>query len=231
MIRIKNLKKSFNGKQALAIESLEINHGECVGIVGNNGAGKTTLFKSILDLVKPDGGYVSVEGELVSESDSWQNHLNAFIDESFLVEFLKPKEYLKFVLEAKKSKISVSDLLVRFSDFSNSDIDESKKFIRDLSTGTKVRIGVLSLLAGDPKYIIMDEPFAHIDPTSQVRLRKLIRAQKEEGRSVIVSSHNLQNIAESCDRVILIENGSVKYDVAVNPVSMKELDDYFKEED
>lgn len=230
MIRIKNLEKSFNGKQALNIESLEINQGECVGIVGNNGAGKTTLFKSILDLLKPDGGYVSVEGDVVSESDSWQDHLNAFIDESFLIEFLKPKEYLKFVLEAKKSTFSVSDLLTRFSDFSNSDIDESKKFIRNLSTGTKVRIGVLSLLAGNPKYLIMDEPFAHIDPTSQVRLRKLIRSQKAEGRSVIVSSHNLQNIAESCDRVVLIEEGKVKYDVAVSDESMKELDDYFKED-
>ncbi|MEQ9402224.1 MAG: ATP-binding cassette domain-containing protein [Cyclobacteriaceae bacterium] len=230
MIRIKNLQKSFGGKSALNLESLEIEQGECVGIVGNNGAGKTTLFKSILDLIKPDGGYVSVEGDLVSESDNWQNCLNAFIDESFLIEFLRPKEYLKFILEAKKSSFGVKELLSNYAEFSNSDIDESTKYIRDLSTGTKVRIGVLSLLAGDPKYMIMDEPFAHIDPTSQVRLRKLIRKQKEQGRSVIVSSHNLQNIAESCDRVVLIEEGKVKYDVAVNPESMKELDDYFKEE-
>lgn len=231
MIRIKNLEKSFNGKKALHIESLEISQGECVGIIGNNGAGKTTLFKSILDLLKPDSGYVSVEGDVVNESDNWQTHLNAFIDESFLIEFLRPKEYLKFVLESTKSSFSAEELLRKFGEFSNNDIDESKKFIRDLSTGTKVRIGVLSLLAGDPKYLIMDEPFAHIDPTSQVRLRKLIRTQKEEGRSVIVSSHNLQNITESCDRVVLIEEGRVKYDVQVNEDSMKELADYFKEEE
>ncbi len=227
MIKIQNLRKSFNGVPALNIEDLEINPGECIGIVGNNGAGKTTFFKSVLDLIKPDTGFVSVENVHVNISADWQNHLNAFIDESFLIEFLKPKEYLTFILKMKNSQFDVEELLSSYADFSNKDIDENKKYIRDLSTGTKVRIGVLSLLAGDPKYMIMDEPFAHLDPTSQAKLRKLIRAQKEEGRCVIVSSHNLQNIAESCDRVILIEAGIVKYDVEVNEESMRKLGEYF----
>ncbi|MEQ8626264.1 ABC transporter ATP-binding protein [Ekhidna sp.] len=227
MIKIQNLKKSFSGIQALDIEALEIYPGECVGVVGNNGAGKTTFFKSVLDLLKPDDGYVSVEDVPVNISADWQNHLNAFIDESFLIEFLRPKEYLSFILKMKNSQFDVEKLLSDYAEFSNKDIDENKKYIRDLSTGTKVRIGVLSLLAGDPKYIIMDEPFAHLDPTSQAKLRKLIRAQKEKGRCVIVSSHNLQNIAESCDRVILIERGQVKYDVEVNEENMKKLGAYF----
>lgn len=227
MIKIQNLRKSFNGIAALNIESLEIHPGECVGIVGNNGAGKTTFFKSVLDLLKPDTGFVAVEDVYVNISADWQNHLNAFIDESFLIEFLKPKEYLSFILKMKNSQFDVDELLADYSDFSNKDIDENKKYIRDLSTGTKVRIGVLSLLAGDPKYMIMDEPFAHLDPTSQAKLRKLIRAQKEKGRCVIVSSHNLQNIAESCDRVILIEAGMIKYDVEVSDESMQKLGEYF----
>lgn len=227
MIKIHNLKKSFKGVPALDIETLEFHPGECVGIVGNNGAGKTTFFKSVLDLLKPDQGYVAVENVHVSVSADWQNHLNAFIDESFLIEFLRPKEYLSFILKMKKSSFNVDSLLDQYAEFSNKDIDENKKYIRDLSTGTKVRIGVLSLLAGDPKYLIMDEPFAHLDPTSQSKLRKLIRAQKEAGRSVIVSSHNLLNIAESCDRVILIEAGQVKYDVEVNEENMKKLGAYF----
>ena len=227
MIKINNLKKSFSGIEALNIENLEIHPGECIGVVGNNGAGKTTFFKSILDLLKPDDGYVSIEDVHVNLSADWQNHLNAFIDESFLIEFLRPKEYLTFILKMKNSQFDVEELIQKYSEFSNSDIDLNKKYIRDLSTGTKVRIGVLSLLAGDPKYIIMDEPFAHLDPTSQAKLRKLIRTQKAEGRCVIVSSHNLQNIAESCDRVILIEAGKVKYDVEVNEENMKKLGAYF----
>ncbi|WP_462254043.1 ABC transporter ATP-binding protein [Ekhidna sp.] len=227
MIKIQNLSKSFNGIQALNIDDLEIHPGECIGVVGNNGAGKTTFFKSILDLLKPDSGFVSVEDVHVNISADWQNHLNAFIDESFLIEFLKPKEYLTFILKMKNSQFNVEELLANNSEFSNQDIDENKKYIRDLSTGTKVRIGVLSLLAGDPKYMIMDEPFAHLDPTSQAKLRKLIRSQKDHGRCVIVSSHNLQNIAESCDRVILIEAGQVKYDVEVNDENMKKLGSYF----
>ena len=227
MIKIHNLTKSFGGVTALNIEDLEIHPGECVGVVGNNGAGKTTFFKSVLDLLKPDSGFVSVEDVHVNASADWQNHLNAFIDESFLIEFLKPKEYLTFILKMKNSRFDVEGLLTSYSEFSNKDIDENKKYIRDLSTGTKIRIGVLSLLAGDPKYLIMDEPFAHLDPTSQAKLRKLIRSQKEEGRCVIVSSHNLQNIAESCDRVILIEAGKIKYDVEVNEENMKKLGAYF----
>ncbi len=231
MIKVKNLQKSFSGILALDIPNLEISPGECVGIIGNNGAGKTTLFKSILDLLKPDSGYVSIEDMPVNVSADWQNHLNAFIDESFLIEFLKPKEYLEFILKMKKSTGNVEELLANYADFSNQDIDQNKKYIRDLSTGTKVRIGVLSLLAGDPKYLIMDEPFAHLDPTSQAKLRKLIRSQKEAGRCVIVSSHNLQNIAESCDRVILIEAGKIRYDVTVNDENIQKLNDYFLEEE
>ena len=227
MIKVSNLKKSFNGIEALHIQDLEIRPGECIGVIGNNGAGKTTFFKSVLDLLRPDEGDVSVEGAQVSASSAWQHHLNAFIDESFLIEFLKPKEYLSFILKMKNSSMDVNQLLERHSDFSNEDISQSAKYIRDLSTGTKVRIGVLSLMAGNPKYLIMDEPFAHLDPTSQAKLRKLIKAQKEEGRTVIVSSHNLQNIAESCERVILIESGKVKYDVSVTDENMRMLGAYF----
>ncbi len=227
MISVENLSKQFNNVTALAIPKLEIGKGEAVGIVGNNGAGKTTLFKSILDLLKPDTGSVSIEGIGVNISADWQNHLNAFIDESFLIEFLKPKEYLSFVLEMKGSPLNVEELLSINADFSNQDIDQSEKYIRDLSTGTKVRIGVLSLLAGDPKYLLLDEPFAHLDPTSQAKLRNLIKAQKEQGRTVIVSSHNLQNIRESCDRVILLESGEIKFDVEVSDESMHRLAAYF----
>ena len=227
MIKIHNLKKSFDGRTALDIPDLEINPGECVGIVGNNGAGKTTLFKSIVDLLKTDEGYVSVEGVHVNVSADWQHHVNAFIDESFLIEFLRPKEYLSFVLEMKNSSMDVDQLLSEYSEFTNEDINQSKKYIRDLSTGTKVRVGVLSLLAGNPKYLIMDEPFAHLDPTSQAKLRKLIRLQKEKGRCVIVSSHNLQNIEESCDRVILIDTGQIKYEEAVSEESTETLRSYF----
>ncbi len=230
MIKVKGLKKSFEGKQALDIVSIEIGAGESIGIVGNNGAGKTTLFKSILDLLKPDDGYVEVEGKKISESQDWQGCLNAFIDETFLIEFLKPKEYLEFVLQTKNSEVGVDELLESYREFSNQDIDDNEKYIRDLSTGTKIRVGILSLLAGSPKYLLMDEPFAHLDPTSQARLRKLIRKQKEDGKTVIVSSHNLQNIAESCDRVILIEKGRVVSDIEVTESSMRKLGEYFVEE-
>ena len=178
MIKVQNLTKSFNGIPALNIEDLEIHPRECVGIVGNNGAGKTTFFKSILDLLKPDSGYVALEDVHVNISADWQNHLNAFIDESFLIEFLKPKEYLTFILKMKNSQFDVEQLLSSYADFSNKDIADNKKYIRDLSKGTKVRIGVLSVLARDPKYMIMDEPFAHLDPYLTSKVEKVNTSTK-----------------------------------------------------
>ena len=129
MIAVNNVKKSFDGKLALNIEELETGYGESIGVVGNNGAGKTTFFKSILDLIQPDEGEIKIESKNVRKSDQWQSHLNAFIDETFLIDFLKPKEYLSFVLKTKDSPISVEQLLEKYGEFSNTDIDESKKFV------------------------------------------------------------------------------------------------------
>lgn len=227
MIQIRNLTKTFGKQVALDIPKLEVLEGECIGIVGNNGAGKTTLFKLMLDLLKPETGRVSIDGEQVEQSSSWKQSLNAFIDESFLIDFLTPKEYLQFVLAAKNDEQSVENLLSHYPAFSNGDIEESRKYIRDLSTGTKVRVGVYSLLAGNPKYLLLDEPFAHIDPTSQKRLSKLLLNQKELNRTVIVSSHNLQNIADCCDRMILLEDGKIRWDVSVNDKAMADLTAYF----
>lgn len=229
MISFHQVKKSYNEKLALNIEELRIKAGESIGIVGNNGAGKTTLFRSILDLIKLEEGFVSLDGKDVAGSDHWKTILNAFIDESFLIEFLKPKEYLDFVGQTLGlSKQEVKMHLERFQDINNEDIQLNKKLIRDLSTGSKIRVGLLAAFIGDPKIILLDEPFAHLDPSSQSRLRKIIRSLHQEGKTIILSSHNLQNVMEVSDRVILIEDGMVKKDEPVNETTLNELSKYFE---
>lgn len=228
MIRIQELTKEFAGKRALDIKELQFNQGECVGIVGNNGAGKTTLFRTVLDLLPPSTGSVEIFGKPVKNSDHWKSGVHAFVDEGFLIDFLKPVEYLKFIGKAiGVNKESVTQLLQEYAEFVNDDIRDNSKMIRELSTGSKVRVGVLSTLLGDPKMIILDEPFAHLDPTSQSRLMKMVRAKAKEGVTMILSSHNLQSVVDVCSRIVLIEGGQVKMDVGTGSDTLEALEAYF----
>lgn len=228
MIRITNLKKSFDQSPVLEIDELILKEGESVGIVGNNGAGKTTLFSLILDLLKPDDGNVEIDGMQVGIGTDWKESVHAYLDETFLIDFLRPFEYLDFIRQMRDEHRTIPEILEEYADFVNEDIHQNRRLIRDLSTGTKVRVGILSLMFGKAKYLIMDEPFAHLDPTSQARLRKLIKKLQGAGKGVIVSSHNLQNISEACDRVVLIEQGRITSDERVDEGSMQKLSTYFE---
>ena len=228
MLTVQNLTKDFAGKKALDIPKLTIQQGECVGIVGNNGAGKTTLFRTILDLIQPTSGAVELFGQEVRRSDHWKSWVHAFVDESFLIDFMKPIEYLNFIAKTiGVGKQEVQKLLVEYAEFVNDDIRESRKMIRELSTGSKIRVGVLSTLLGDPKLIILDEPFAHLDPTSQARLMKMVTAKAKEGVTMILSSHNLQNVVDVCTRIVLIEGGQIKRDLSTSRETLEELEAYF----
>ena len=229
MIHVQQALKQFDEKVALDIPDLEIKTGECVGIVGNNGAGKTTLFRAMLDLLPLDSGQITLDGRAVAQSDHWKGVLNPFIDESFLIGFLHPLEYLEFIGKTVGvDKTEVSKYLTAQEDLVNEDILSGRKLIRDLSTGSKVRVGLLAALLGDPKYILLDEPFAHLDPTTQARLRRVIKQHHATGRTIILSSHNLQNVMEVCTRVILIEQGKVIADQKVDEMAHSELQAYFE---
>ena len=229
MLSVQNLTKDFGQKRALDVESFSIQPGECVGIVGNNGAGKTTLLRSILDLIKPTSGVVRLGGHEVHKSDNWKRDVHAFLDESFLIDFLKPMEYLEFIAKALSlPKTKIQEALDYFSPFTNEDILENKKMIQELSTGSKVRVGVLSTFLGDPKMIILDEPFAHLDPSSQSYLLKMIKEKTAEGVTVVLSSHNLQSVVDVCLRVVLIEKGQIKLDLENSDESLQTLESYFE---
>ncbi|MBR11462.1 MAG: ATP-binding protein [Rickettsiales bacterium] len=228
ILSVKNVQKSFKKKQALNIERLDIEKGELIGIVGNNGAGKTTLFRAILDLLKLDSGVIWIGDDVVAGSMHWKKMLHAFLDESFLIEFLKPNEYFEFIgktlgLDKKQVKAQL-DL---YPELHNEDILESSKLIRELSTGSKVRVGLLATLLGDPEMILLDEPYAHLDPSSQAKLSKLIKQLNEKGTTVILSSHNLHNVAQICSRIVLIEAGEVIKDEAVSDRVITEVNQYF----
>lgn len=229
MIEINSLSKVYNGVSVLNIPQLTINRGESIGLVGNNGAGKTTLFSLILDLIQPTTGEIINNGVKVDESEDWKRFTSSFIDESFLIGYLTPNEYFYFIGELRgENKESVDALLAQYEDFFNDEILGKKKYLRDLSKGNQKKVGIISTLIGNPDLIILDEPFANLDPSTQIRLKAVIRdlAQKHD-KTILVSSHDLNHTVEVSDRIIALNKGEVVKDIKTSSETMQELESFF----
>ncbi len=229
MIEVKNLKKSYNDSFALTIQDLKIAKNESFGLVGNNGAGKTTFFRLILDLIQANEGEILSNDKAVAYSEHWKQYTGSFLDENFLIEFLTFREYLEFIANLNGlNQKDVDDFILKYSDFLGNDLIESKKYIRDLSKGNQSKVGIISAIIGEPEVIVLDEPFAHLDPSAQIRLKNiLIDLRQNENRTLLISSHDLKHITEVCDRIVVLDNGSVKMDLKTNPETLKELENYF----
>jgi len=232
MITFNNLKKSYSRNVVLEINSLDIPKGQAFGLVGNNGAGKTTLFSLLLDLIKPTKGKVINNNIDVKESEDWKSFTSAFLDESFLISYLLPEEYFYFIGDLRGvSKREVDSFLNQFEDLFNGEILGGKKYIRDLSKGNQKKVGIIAALIGSPKIIILDEPFANLDPTTQIRLKKIIKKLAEEKETtVLVSSHDLQDVTEVSERIVLLEKGKIVRDIKTDSKTLKELEEYFTKE-
>ncbi|MFW5706651.1 MAG: ABC transporter ATP-binding protein [Bacteroidota bacterium] len=229
-IKITDLQKSYSGNIVLDIPSLEIKSGELVGIVGNNGAGKTTLLRLILDLIKADRGYAELDQRKVNEDDSWKKHTGSFLDEGFLIGFLTPEEYLQFNAGTYGlNPDEVSARLKLFRNFMNDEVIGTGKYIRQLSTGNKQKTGIIAAMLVDPSLLILDEPFNFLDPTSQIAIRNLLRQKNEStGNTMLISSHNINHLADICTRVILLEKGVIIKDIyKKDQARLEEIEEYF----
>ncbi|GCB34246.1 ABC transporter ATP-binding protein [Bacteroides faecalis] len=230
MINIDNLKKNFGSKVAIDIEHYELNQGDMLGLVGNNGAGKTTLFRLMLDLLKADKGKVIINGIDVSQSEDWKNFTGAFIDYSFLIDYLTPEEYFYFIGKVYGlNKEEVNERLLPFERFMSGEIIGQKKYIRNYSAGNKQKIGIIAAMLHHPQLLILDEPFNFLDPSSQSVIKHLLKKYNEEHQAtVIISSHNLNHIIDVCPRIALQENGIIIKDIInENNSAEQELEDYF----
>jgi ABC-2 type transport system ATP-binding protein len=229
MIQTVNLKKSYNGTTVLNIPELIIPEGESFGLVGNNGAGKTTFFRLILDLIEPSGGYIEIDRQKVARNDTWKSTVGSFLDEGFLIDFLTPEEYFSFVGKLyNKSEGDMSDFLTSMEDFFNGEIMGTKKFIRDLSKGNQKKTGIAAALIGNPKILILDEPFTALDPSSQIRLKRFLNELQEKTPvTMLISSHDLNHITDVCKRIVILEKGNIVKDLQTNTNTLKELESHF----
>lgn len=231
MISIQNISKVYGDKKVLNIQNLEITKGESFGLVGNNGAGKTTLFSLLLDLIQASSGEILIDNENVAKSENWKTKVSAFIDESFLIGYLTPEEYFYFLGELRgQNKASVDEFLKQFSDFFNGEIINAGKYVRDLSKGNQKKVGVVGALIGKPEIIILDEPFANLDPSTQIKLKNLIRKWSQDSQvTFLISSHDLAHTTEVSNRIVVLNKGEIVKDIKTNPETLKELEDFFAE--
>ena len=229
MIEIKDIIKSYNGIRVLNIPSLHIGKGESIGLVGNNGAGKTTLFSLILDLIQPDSGEILLNDIPVHGQDGWEKFTTAFIDDSFLIGYLTPEEYFYFLGELRgMNKSDVDKLLAEYGEFFNGEVLNKKVYVRDLSKGNQKKVGIVGTLIGNPELIILDEPFANLDPTTQFRLKKLIaKIRENKDVTLLISSHDLSHTVETADRIIALSMGLIVKDGVKTEETLAELNSFF----
>ncbi|MFL3661459.1 MAG: ABC transporter ATP-binding protein [Polaribacter sp.] len=229
MITIDTISKKYGKTEVLNVASIEIPTGQSFGLVGNNGAGKTTLFNVILDLIRPTTGSVTSNNIVVSESEAWKNFTGSFIDESFLIGYLTAEEYFQFVGDLRgMSAAEVTSFIGEFEDFFNDEIIGKKKYLRDLSKGNQKKAGIVAALMGNPEVVILDEPFANLDPTTQIRLKQVIKKLTDTSNiTVLISSHDLTHVTEVCERIVVLDKGIVVKDIVTSAATLKELELYF----
>jgi ABC-2 type transport system ATP-binding protein len=200
--------------------------------VGNNGAGKTTLFSCLLDLIKPTQGHITNRDLRVDQSEAWKDFTSAFIDESFLIGYLTPEEYFSLIASLRTVPQSeVDTLMEELAPFFNGEVLGQKKYLRDFSKGNQKKVGIAATLIGKPSVVVLDEPFANLDPTTQFRLKDLLKKIASQGdTTLLVSSHDLNHVTEVCKRIVVLSKGKVIQDLETNPSTLAALETYFAQQ-
>tara|TARA_R110002051_G_scaffold192446_2_gene260980 strand:+ start:532 stop:1227 length:696 start_codon:yes stop_codon:yes gene_type:complete len=229
MISVQQITKTYGSATVLNIPNLEIPKGKSFGLVGNNGAGKTTLFSLLLDLIQPTTGQIVNHDVQVDKSEAWKPFTSAFIDETFLIGYLTPEEYFYFIGELRgQNKADVNALLAGFEDFFHGEILGQKKYLRDLSKGNQKKVGIVATFIGNPEVIILDEPFANLDPTTQIRLKGIIKElTANRDVTVLISSHDLIHVTEVAERIVVLHKGEIVNDIKTSTETLKELETFF----
>jgi ABC-2 type transport system ATP-binding protein len=186
----------------------------------------------LLDLIQPTTGFISIDNIKVNESEDWKKKVSAFIDESFLIGYLTPEEYFYFLGELRgQTKAQVDEFLIQFNDLFNGEILKAGKYIRDLSKGNMKKVGIVGALVGTPEVIVLDEPFANLDPSTQIKLKILIKKwSQNENITFLISSHDLSHTTEVCNRIVVLNKGELVRDIQTSPETLRDLEQYFADQ-
>ena len=201
MIEVRNVSKSFDNVNALSNVSLRIAKGEVTALLGPNGAGKSTLFKVVAGLLNPDSGKIKPEGEV------WPT-MAYKPDRLLFPNRLSVRSYLKTIskLSKRPNTAQIDDVLRRVNL-----IHAGDKKIATLSKGMRQRLGLAQAMMGNPSLLLLDEPSNGLDPDGQLEMQRIINELRSEGRTILVSSHQLQEIQNVGTQIVILNDGRVRY--------------------
>lgn len=207
MLEVKNLKKTFGDLTAVDSVDFSIPGGTILGLIGQNGSGKTTTFRLILDLLHPDQGKVLWNDKPLSKSE--YNQVGYLPEERGLYPKVTIEKQLVYFAQLRgKSKKEIEPHIDEWMEKFKVKGKKTDK-VKTLSKGNQQKIQLISTLIHDPKLIILDEPFSGLDPVNADLLEKGIMEAKERGASIIFSSHNMNNVEELCDHLVMLRDGEV----------------------
>lgn len=219
MIETINLSKRYGELEALSNLNLAINEGDCFGFIGPNGAGKTTTIKILATLLKPSSGQAQIAGLTVGYQNRLIRPLIGYVPDFMgAYEDMVVTEYLEFFAAAygihgPKRRAVVKDVL----DLTDLGYKAAAE-VNSLSRGMQQRLSIARVLLHDPKVLLMDEPASGLDPRARIEIRELLRELKRMGKTILISSHILHELAELCNVVGIIERGQLLFSGSVAEV-------------
>ena len=209
-VSVSNLQKSFGKVQAVKDVSFEVNPGEIFGMLGPNGAGKTTTIRMMMDIFRPDGGQVSILGGKLNEEK--KRRIGYLPEERGLYKDLSLEQTLVFLSTLKGlSESEARSRLVAW--LKRLDLYEHRsKKVQELSKGMHQKAQLILTLLHDPDLIVIDEPFSGLDPVNTRLVKDIIEEQRQAGKTIIMSTHQMYQVEALCNRIVLIDRGcSVLY--------------------
>ena len=225
-LEINGISKSFKKRQVVKKVSFSVESGQVVGLLGPNGAGKTTSFYMVVGLVSPDEGKIELDGNSITGLPMFQRArigLSYLAQEPSIFRKLTVRENISVALEAHgvPSSLRRERLMKLLNDFSVSHISES--FGYALSGGERRRVEIARALAGTPKFILLDEPFAGIDPIAVGDLQEIIRKLKSRGIGVLITDHNVRETLGICDFAYILKDGEIQVKGGADEVAQSKL--------
>lgn len=201
-VEVSHLSKSYSGQSVVNDISFDISKGEVFGLIGPNGAGKTTIIRMLLDIIKPDSGDIRILNDMLS--DELKNKIGYLPEERGLYKKLTVMETLLYLgsLKNMKSKDRASMFLDKMGMLPHKD-----KKISELSKGMQQKIQLIAALIHDPEFIILDEPYSGLDPVNMKLVKDLIIELGNEGKTILISTHMMDQVERMCGRIFMIHKG------------------------
>jgi len=204
-VSVRHLYKSYNGEAAVKDVTFSVDPGEILGLIGPNGAGKSSTIKIILDFMKPDSGEVEIFGHPMSEAT--KNQIGYLPEERGLYKDLTAIDCILYLASLKgmdkaMAKNRADELLQQ-----TGMLDSKKKKIKHMSKGMGQMIQFIVTIIHNPTLLIMDEPFSGLDPVNTELMKNMIGKFRDEGKAIILSTHQMNQVEELCDRVLMINRG------------------------